>query len=80
MSDRDLRSSRMTSARYYFVALLSSLAWWPVLQVSPDMRRLLWNGVLETTVKEELILFAITGVVVATLFRRFIVRARGQKG
>jgi hypothetical protein len=62
---------------YYTVAVVLSLAWWPVLQLNLNMRKLLWAGALESNMAIQLLLFAVTGLLVAGLFRSAILRAKG---
>ena len=66
--------------KYYAVAVIVSLLWWPLLQLAPNMRRILGGpGVLEVGTVVQLLLFAAAGLVTAFLFRRAISTARGVR-
>ena len=66
--------------KYYTVALVVSLLWWPLLQLAPNMRRILGGpGVLEVGTVVQLIMFAATGLTTASLFRRAISNSRGVR-
>ena len=66
------------STRYYFLAVVVSLLWWPLLQIAPIMREFLGTrSVLEIGVVAQLVMFAIAGLTTAVAFRWAIVRSRG---
>lgn len=66
------------SFRYYATALLLGIGWFPVLSISPLHRQfLLVNGSLTYLIS--MVFLSLTSLVIAIIFRRFIVGAKSWR-